>query len=137
MPPPVIPLPLHYESLPGQCKLPTNLLIGCSGEGITEVGSYLASYLTEHLQWDAQAHVADRQSRNHRVFLCCQETPELAELKNNDEAYLLEVREDGIVIQGNRPHGVFNGVQSLIQLLPCQASQTSDILLDCLQVRSL
>lgn len=134
MPPPLIPLPLQYETLPGQCKLPSNLLIGCCGQGVLDVGSYLASYLTESLQLDAQAHGADGRSSSHRIFLCCMESPQLASLTNNDEAYELVVAEDGVRIQGNRPHGIFNGVQSLIQLLPCQPPQAADIVLDCLQV---
>eukprot|EP00884_Botryococcus_braunii_P002082 jgi/Botrbrau1/11875/Bobra.126_2s0010.1 len=135
MAPTVIPLPLHYEALPGQCKLPRNLLIGCCGQGALDIGSFLASYLTDSLQLDAHAQSADARSNNHRIYLCCTESPQLADLPNNDEAYELLVAEDGVRIQGSRPHGVFNGVQSLIQLLPSQPPQDPEILLECLQVK--
>jgi hexosaminidase len=133
--PPIIPLPLQFETLPGQCRLPGSLLIGCSGEGALEVGMYLASYLTERLQMDAQAHAAEEPSRSHRIYLSCSDRPELAHLANSQEAYNLRVAEHSIYLQAKEPHGLFNGVQSLIQLLPPKPVEDTDVLLDCLQAR--
>ena len=60
---------------------------------------------------------------------------ELQGLCNSAEAYQLDVAEAGIRITGLTPHGLFNGVQTLLQLLPASAG-SEDVQLDCLLVRA-
>ena len=51
------------------------------------------------------------------------------------EVYELEVSEAGVLITAQEAHGLFNGVQSLVQLLPPTPMQ-ENIRLSCLKVSS-
>lgn len=58
-------------------------------------------------------------------------------LPNIDEAYEMRISEAGIAIRARKPHGLFNGVISLMQLLPPYAQMSGDIKLDCMEVSSV
>lgn len=60
----------------------------------------------------------------------------LAGLRHASEGYELSAGEAGVAIRALQPHGLFNGVVSLLQLLPARVPLDSDIALDNLHVRS-
>ena len=55
-------------------------------------------------------------------------------LPHIDEAYEMHISEAGIAIRAQKSHGLFNGVISLMQLLPPYAQMSGDIKLDCMEV---
>ncbi len=71
------------------------------------------------------------------ILLCCEEdgVASLDGLPHIDEAYEMRIDEAGIAIRAQKPHGLFNGVISLMQLLPPYAEMSGDIRLDCMEVR--
>ena len=58
----------------------------------------------------------------------------LANLAVPSEAYELEISDVAIVIRAMENHGLFNGIQTLIQLLPAAATLDA-ITLQCVKVR--
>lgn len=58
------------------------------------------------------------------IHLTLEPLDSLSVLKHSNEAYELTVGEGGVVIRALEPHGLFNGLQSLLLLLP--ASQPPD-----------
>lgn len=56
-------------------------------------------------------------------------------LPHIDEAYEMRISGAGIAIRAQKPHGLFNGVMSLMQLLPPYAQMSEDIRLECMEVR--
>eukprot|EP00884_Botryococcus_braunii_P019824 jgi/Botrbrau1/6525/Bobra.0034s0097.1 len=79
--PNVHPMPLHDETLPGQCKQPGNFIT-------LEFGTFQC-LVRKGLQLHSQAHCVDARSNNRRIYLCCTEIPQLEDLQNNEEAYEL------------------------------------------------
>ncbi len=55
-------------------------------------------------------------------------------LPHIEEAYEMRISGAGISIRAQKPHGLFNGVMSLMQLLPPYAQMSGDIRLDCMEV---
>ncbi|WP_420583035.1 beta-N-acetylhexosaminidase [Reichenbachiella sp.] len=44
-----------------------------------------------------------------------------------EEGYLMEITEYGVVISANHPHGVFHGLQTLLQLIPVNAEELVEL----------
>ena len=59
--------------------------------------------------------------------------PSIEGLPHLDEAYDLRITDMGIAIRANNAHGLFNGVISLLQLLPPCAPMNDDIKLECME----
>ncbi|WP_223466265.1 family 20 glycosylhydrolase [Massilia soli] len=52
-----------------------------------------------------------------------------------EEAYMLAIEPDKIVVRGNTPHGVFNGIQSLAQLLSADGTVPAGHVIDAPRFR--
>ncbi len=61
--------------------------------------------------------------------------PSLEGLPHVEEAYNLQITDMGIAIRASAAHGLFNGVISLLQLLPPCAPMNDDIRLECMEAR--
>lgn len=59
--------------------------------------------------------------------------PSLEGLPHVNEAYDLHITDMGIAIRASGAHGLFNGVISLLQLLPPCAPMNDDIKLECME----
>lgn len=134
----IIPAPLFVESKEGQHTLVDQVRIACDGKGTDSVGQYLADYLEDRYELQAGIDIAEPASsvRDGDILLARVTEPSesLADMAVPSEAYELEIAEDGIVIRALENHGLFNGVQTLIQLLP--ATPTLDALsLQCMKAR--
>ena len=70
------------------------------------------------------------------VMLSCdaEGVASLEGLPHIEEAYEMRISGAGISIRAQKPHGLFNGVMSLMQLLPPYAQMSGDIRLDCMEV---
>lgn len=59
--------------------------------------------------------------------------PSIEGLPHVHEAYDMRITDMGIAIRANGAHGLFNGVISLLQLLPPCAPMNDDIKLECME----
>ena len=146
-PPPLIPRPVHVRSLPGNSTLPPHTVIACQGEHAPGIARYLAGFLEAlglhvDLQTPGDAAVGGASSETAlpngpRIMLAHEpgSVDALAGLPHADEGYELTVTEAGVGVSALAPHGLFNGVVSLLQLLPAAAPLDGHIVLDCLHVR--
>ena len=147
-PPPLIPRPVHVRSLPGHCALPPHTVIACQGEHAPGMARYLAGFLEAlglrvDLQTSGDAAGGSASSETAlpngpRIMLAHEpgSVDALAGLPHTDEGYELSVTEAGVTVSALAPHGLFNGVVSLLQLLPATAPLDAHIALDCLHVRA-
>lgn len=136
----IIPAPLFVENREGQHTLVDQVRIACDGKGTDAVGQYLADHLEYRYEHQASVDIAEPSSSagDGDILLTRVTEPlaSLADLAVPSEAYELEVAEDCIVIRALENHGLFNGVQTLIQLLP--ATATLDALsLQCVKARAV
>ena len=133
----IIPAPLLVESKEGQHTLVDQVCIACDGKGTDAVGQYLADYLEDRFELQASVDIAEPSDAAGEgdIVLCRVTDPidSLADTPVPGEAYELEVAEDGIVIRALETHGLFNGVQTLIQLLPATATLEA-LSLQCVKV---
>ena len=146
-PPPLIPRPVHVRSLPGHSALPPHTVIACQGEHAPGIARYLAGFLEAlglhvdlHTPGDAAVGGASSETElpnGPRIMLAHEpgSVDALAGLPHADEGYELTVTEAGVGVSALAPHGLFNGVVSLLQLLPAAAPLDGHIVLDCLHVR--
>lgn len=136
----IIPAPLFVENREGQHTLVDQVRIACDGKGTDAVGQYLADHLELRYEHQSGVDIAEPSSSAGAGDILLTRVTEplesLADLAVPSEAYELEVAEDGIFIRALENHGLFNGVQTLIQLLP--ATATLDALsLQCVKARAM
>ena len=133
----IIPAPLLLESRGGEHTLVDQVRIACEGKGTNAVGQYLANFLEERYELQADVDTAEPSGSlcDGDIFLTRVAEPlaSLATLAVPSEAYELEVTEAAIVIRAMENHGLFNGVQTLMQLLPAAATLDA-ISLQCVKV---
>ncbi len=98
--PTIIPTPRQYCSNGGEFTLNKDCRIGWTNDKLEPIAHYLADYL----QIEAEADGTD-------IILCHL-------LEGADEEYSVEIDEHNIYISGGDYGGVFNGVVTLLQLLP-------------------
>ena len=122
----IIPAPVLLESRDGEHTLVDQVRIACEGKGTDAVGQYLAIFLEDMYELQADVEVAEPSglSCDGDILLTRVTEPldSLANLAVPSEAYELEVTEVAIIIRAMENHGLFNGVQTLIQLLPAAAT---------------
>ena len=97
--PTIIPTPRQYRSNGGEFTLNKDCRIGWTNDKLEPIAHYLADYL----QIEAEADGTD-------IILC--------HLLEGAEEYNITISEYNIVISGGDYGGVFNGVVTLLQLLP-------------------
>ena len=136
----VIPAPLTYESRDGEHTLVDQVNIACDGKGADAVGRYLADLLEDRYELQADADIASPSGSGGdgdiQLIRVAEPLDSLANLTVPSEAYELEITDVAITIRAMESHGLFNGVQTLIQLLP--AAATLDALtLQCVKARHL
>lgn len=116
---PIIPMPRTAHPGSGHFSLNTQTRIWVETPELNHAGDYLSKEIMRYHDLLLQVH--DTETRG--IHLGVDST--LAR-----EAYTLDIRSEGIEIQGGSPAGVFYGVVSLLQLVREQAD-SGDIRLDC------
>ncbi len=133
----VIPAPLLVTPLQGTFQLPELVTVGHQDDDSRNTAEYLVSYLQERLQLDSGAELAAAPEGGQTINLKLrQDLPNLLELPHSSEAYELKIQPEGISVSALQAHGLFNGVQSLCQLLPA-TPPADEVLLECTEVCSL
>ena len=136
----IIPAPLCVESRDGEHTLVDQVRIACDGKGTDAIGQYLADHLEDRYELQAGIDIAESSTAAGEGDILLTRVTEplesLADMAVPSEAYELEIAEDGIVIRALEDHGLFNGVQTLIQLLPATASLEA-LSLQCVKARQM
>lgn len=133
----IIPAPLRVTQVEGSFRLPELVTVGHQDNESRATADYLVDYFQERLQLDSSAELAAAPEGGQIVSLrLSQDLPSLVELPHSSEAYELKILPEGISLSALRPHGLFNGVQSLLQLLPA-TPPADEVLLECTEVLRL
>lgn len=98
----IIPQPRHVTTLEGSYTISPKAKIGCSDMTLLPAARYLAEHLHVGVSYDGGAIRLEHD----------------AGLMN--EEYRLIISNRGVVIRGGGYGGVFNGIQTLLQLLPAE-----------------
>ena len=116
----IIPQPVTVKMGKGNFVISKNTVIAARDEEDRKTADYLNDYLrmTYGLELDV-----DRQEGKNYIRLITRKMIQAPE----KDAYQLTVTADGITIEGDNYAGTFNGVQTLIQMLPLmQLNQSSN-----------
>jgi len=107
----ILPLPNKVETLEGSFLLDKNTSFSFDDKNtnLEEIRNYFTDYLKTYYQLEPGK---DNKANNIAVHFLL--SPEIQE----DEAYQLNINQEGITISGKTPTGIFYGIQSLIQMLP-------------------
>lgn len=116
----LIPKPVSITPSQGgfQFNDKTAVYIDKSSSGLETVAGYLAQKLFPATGYKLE--VAAEQGNNQVALALTSNSADLGE-----EGYDLEIKPTGIKISANKPAGIFNGIQTLVQLLPNEISKTS------------
>lgn len=109
--PPVLPLPVKAEWSTGHFKLPKNGTIAFSQTELNDLANQYAEALSAI---GFQYKAVSTGSQKNCIHLSLASTPFT---KNRKEAYHLSVNASGVKITANEPHGIFNALQTLRQLI--------------------
>lgn len=117
----LIPEPCAVDWTDGVCRLPADPVIGVGDPALADVAGYLGKVLLPH------AETVRAQPSGKADIALGLDTVSLAA-----EAYRLEVRCDGVRIEGGSPRGVANGIATLRQLLPAATGAGAE--LPCVEI---
>lgn len=112
----IIPEPVLVQSKHGNFRLTPNVIITCDNEqkDIINISNLLSKSIEDitgkHLE--VNPTINDKDYSIHLGLLSDQDET------IGSEGYVLEIKPSKIYIRANKPAGIFNGVQSFIQLLP-------------------
>jgi hypothetical protein len=120
----ILPAPISQEPLPGRFTLPPEVLVTYSSDIGGKVAEFGAARLRERFSRACATQCTFDPEAVGSIHLTLEPLDSLSVLKHSNEAYELTVGEGGVVIRALEPHGLFNGLQSLLLLLP--ASQPPD-----------
>ncbi|ASW73589.1 beta-N-acetylhexosaminidase [Chryseobacterium piperi] len=116
----IIPQPEKLDVKTGTFRItPETKIVTESGE-LSKSAAFLNSYLKEYYGFSLGTA---KKSQSKNIILL----QEKAVKESVEGTYQLKVENDRIVITGNDKTGVFYGIQSLIQLLPVQASKVLNV----------
>ena len=111
----VIPKPVSITTASGSFTLSEKsaILIGSETGEIRKVGKYLSNKLNPATGFKIEVKSSDNTSQAGNIHLRLSEDKQLG-----DEGYQLEIADNRVTLKANKPHGLFNGVQTLLQLFP-------------------
>lgn len=104
----VIPYPAHITLQKKTCELKSGQKINYMDPSLKQEASFLSRQL-HSLSYRLEEHPANKPTKGINLLLD-------KSLKNK-EAYVLQIKPDGITIKGGSPSGVFYGIQTLLQEL--------------------
>ena len=115
---PLIPKPVSLTPAQGSFELTdkTAIYIDKSSTSLETLTGYLAQKLAPATGY--KLNVAAEKGDNQIALLLSTGNNEL-----KDEGYDLDIKSTGITITANKPAGIFNGIQTLLQLLPNEISK--------------
>jgi hexosaminidase len=119
----VIPKPVSVIASTGTFNLTAKCTIFVSDESseLKQIGQYLADKLNPSTGLGLVVKQSDGKKSAGNISLAIS----TGESQLGDEGYLLTVKSEGIKLVAGRPAGLFNGIQTIRQLLPAGIEQLS------------
>lgn len=111
----IIPQPVSLKTGKGSFKLDRSTVIRVDNEQVAELGTMLADMINSYAGYRLKVEKGHVDGRNNLIRLSLQ-TPTKPEW--GDEGYGLVVSSGKVNITANKPHGIFNALQTVMQLLP-------------------
>ena len=115
--PDIIPKPLSLNMNGSSFQLTKETIINYDDK-LEPLAIYLTELLSMPTGWDVEIQSSDEPTSNS-IFLSVNDT-----LAVGEEGYHLSVSNKMIHINGKMPSGVFNGIQTLLQMMPVQVYST-------------
>jgi hexosaminidase len=115
--PSIIPLPVSMKTGTGEFRLTKQTVIAVQDEGDQKAANFLNDFLQQVYGFKLDI---DKQEGKNYIRLT---TRKFIKAPDKD-AYALQVLPEGVIIEGDTYAGTFYGIQSLIQLLPTNTSQS-------------
>ncbi len=119
----IIPKPASVIPGKGMFKLTGKCSIFVAGESaeIKTIGQFLSNKLQPATGFGLAVKISEGKPANGNICLSLT----LGDPKLGDEGYLLTVTSNGINLIANQPAGIFNGIQTIRQLLPAKIEQAT------------
>jgi hexosaminidase len=116
---PLIPKPVSVTSTQGSFQITENtgIYVDKSSDGVENIAGYLAQKLFPATGY--KLNVASDSAKGQIALSTSANDSQLG-----DEGYKLDISTNGIKITANKTAGLFNGIQTLIQLLPNEIAKT-------------
>ncbi len=111
----LIPKPVLIESAGGFFTLTehTNIYIQDENQELIRIGQYLSDKLSPATGFKTKVLSSGKKPKSDYIFLSLNNDTKLG-----NEAYELYITKKGVVLEANKPAGLFRGVQTIRQLLP-------------------
>lgn len=129
----LIPYPAQITYLAGTFELNTKTGIVATDHEISGLANQLCSDIEKSIGY----HLKLTQERADKNGLIVLEYNKNKDIQLGTEGYLLHIKSDQIHIQANTAHGLFNGIQSLLQLVENNFKEKNGktILLSCMKIK--
>lgn len=109
----ITPLPMEITQKADTFKLDKSVVFVTDNADVKKVAAYFAAKIKNSTGYNLS--IEETQPAINYIKLSI-----AADAPVNDEGYLLDVTEKGIDIQAKTPHGLFYGMQTVMQLLPAE-----------------
>lgn len=114
----IIPAPVNASLSSKKFSLSSTTSIVLTDEGEMNTASFFNDYLQKFYGFKLPVKNRNAADKTNIILLT---TKKFIRAPDNEEAYMLNISNNTINIVGDSYHGTFNGMQSLIQLLPAPA----------------
>ncbi len=121
----IIPAPVSYEAAFGFFTLSKKVAIETKDDELGEI----ANWLSQRIAGSGIVLAKKEAGQTERLIILELFSSTNAQLGN--EGYKLTVSPTGIAIQANKPSGLFYGMQSLLQMIPVQATGNAAVIPAC------
>ena len=130
--PAIIPQPVSMKPEDGTFEVSSSTVIFYKGQDLQILADYLSEEITDATGFELKV----KEGNGNGINLSLNGS-ELKELGN--EGYKLSVKRNDVEISGNKPAGIFYGIQTLIQLFPvkdesCSTEYINGNLLQCVEI---
>ena len=109
----ITPLPLELTQREDTFKLGKSVVFVADNADVEKVAAYFAAKIKASTGYNLSIEKTKPATDYINLSI-------VADLPVNEEGYLLDVTEKGIDIQAKTPHGLFYGMQTVMQLLPAE-----------------
>jgi hexosaminidase len=114
----VIPLPKLLVEKKGSFKLNGKTVISFKQQELRKLALFTQTAINETAQINLDLADVFNKQKNNRIILELDPS-----VKTNAEGYVLDVTPAGITIKANAEHGLFYGLQTLVQLIPVEGNK--------------
>jgi len=127
----IIPQPARLTNLEGTFTLNsgTKILINNKSEEMRNIASFLCQHL--EMFYGIKNEAVSYSLTAHRRSIFIKLDPSLSAGK---EGYRLCVTSKGIILEASAPNGLFYGIQTIIQLMPAEKKQLSEIIMPSVEI---